>query len=114
VVAKLCRLSRDVAFISGLMDKQVPFIVTELGADADPFMLRLYAALAQKEWALIATHRPRTWRSTGRQRTPSPPYSSSPAQPLCRPERPHAKIGVVVPRWFLLMDARQAFSEVHK
>ena len=39
VVAKLCRLSRDVAFISGLMDKRVPFIVTELGADADPFML---------------------------------------------------------------------------
>ncbi len=29
VVAKLCRLSRDVAFISGLMDKRVPFIVTE-------------------------------------------------------------------------------------
>ena len=54
VVAKLCRLSRDVAFISGLMDKRVPFIVTELGADADPFMLHLYAALAQKERALIA------------------------------------------------------------
>ena len=52
VVAKLCRLSRDVAFISGLMDKRVPFIVTELGADADPFMLHLYAALAQKERAL--------------------------------------------------------------
>ena len=48
------RLSRDVAFISGLMDKRVPFIVTELGADADPFMLHLYAALAQKERALIA------------------------------------------------------------
>jgi hypothetical protein len=30
----------------GLMDKRVPFIVTELGADADPFMLHLYAALA--------------------------------------------------------------------
>jgi hypothetical protein len=33
------------------MDKRVPFIVTELGADADPFMLHLYAALAQKEIA---------------------------------------------------------------
>jgi DNA invertase Pin-like site-specific DNA recombinase len=54
VVAKLCRLSRDVAFISGLMDRRVPFIVAELGADADPFMLHLYAALAQKERALIA------------------------------------------------------------
>jgi hypothetical protein len=33
-VAKLCRLSRDVAFISGLMAHKVPFIVAELGADA--------------------------------------------------------------------------------
>ena len=54
VVAKLCRLSRDVAFISGLMAQHVPFIVTELGADADPFMLHIYAALAEKERALIA------------------------------------------------------------
>jgi DNA invertase Pin-like site-specific DNA recombinase len=54
VVAKLCRLSRDVAFISGLMSQKVPFIVTELGADADPFMLHIYAALAEKERALIA------------------------------------------------------------
>src|SRR6478752_6413432 len=46
VVAKLCRLSRDVAFISGLMAQRVPFIVAELGADADPFMLHIYAALA--------------------------------------------------------------------
>jgi hypothetical protein len=44
VVAKLCRLSRNVAFISGLMAQRVPFIVAELGADADPFMLHIYAA----------------------------------------------------------------------
>ena len=54
VVAKLCRLSRDVAFISGLMSQKVPFIVAELGTDADPFMLHIYAALAQKERALIS------------------------------------------------------------
>src|ERR1700722_3159802 len=54
VGAKLCRLSRDVAFISGLMAQRVPFIVAELGADADPFMLHIYAALAEKERALIA------------------------------------------------------------
>jgi DNA invertase Pin-like site-specific DNA recombinase len=54
VVAKLCRLSRDVAFISGLMAQRVPFIVAELGADADPFMLHIYAALAEKERHLIA------------------------------------------------------------
>lgn len=54
VVAKLDRLSRDVHFISGLMAQKVPFIVAELGADADPFTLHLYAALAQKERELIS------------------------------------------------------------
>jgi hypothetical protein len=38
VVSKLDRLSRDVAFVSGLMAQRVPFIVAELGRDADPFM----------------------------------------------------------------------------
>lgn len=55
LIAKLDRLSRDVAFISGLMAQRVPFIVAELGADADPFMLHLYAALAEKERRLIST-----------------------------------------------------------
>jgi DNA invertase Pin-like site-specific DNA recombinase len=54
LVAKLDRLSRDVHFISGLMAHRVPFIVAELGIDADPFMLHLYAALAEKERALIS------------------------------------------------------------
>ena len=53
-VAKLDRLSRDVHFISGLMTQRVPFVVAELGADADPFMLHLYAALAEKERKLIS------------------------------------------------------------
>jgi DNA invertase Pin-like site-specific DNA recombinase len=53
-VAKLDRLSRDVAFISGLMAKRVPFIVAELGNDVDPFMLHIYAALAEKERRLIS------------------------------------------------------------
>jgi DNA invertase Pin-like site-specific DNA recombinase len=54
VVAKLDRLSRDVAFVAGLMAQRVPFIVAELGRDADPFMLHLYAALAEKERRLIS------------------------------------------------------------
>jgi len=54
VVAKLDRLSRDVAFVAGLMSQRVPFIVAELGANADPFMLHLYAALAEKERAMIS------------------------------------------------------------
>jgi DNA invertase Pin-like site-specific DNA recombinase len=53
-VTKLDRLSRDVHFISGLMAHRVAFVVAELGADVDPFVLHLYAALAEKERALIA------------------------------------------------------------
>ena len=48
------RLSRDVAFVAGLMAQRVPFMVAELGRDADPFMLHLYAALAEKERRLIS------------------------------------------------------------
>jgi DNA invertase Pin-like site-specific DNA recombinase len=36
------------------MSHKTPFIVAELGADADPFMLHLYAALAEKERAMIS------------------------------------------------------------
>jgi DNA invertase Pin-like site-specific DNA recombinase len=54
IVAKLDRLSRDVHFISGLMTHKTPFIVAELGTDADPFMLHLYAALAEKERRVIS------------------------------------------------------------
>jgi DNA invertase Pin-like site-specific DNA recombinase len=54
LVSKLDRLSRDVAFVAGLMAQRVPFIVAELGRDADPFMLHLYAALAEKERRLIS------------------------------------------------------------
>jgi DNA invertase Pin-like site-specific DNA recombinase len=54
LVSKLDRLSRDVAFVAGLMAQKVPFIVAELGRDADPFMLHLYAALAEKERHLIS------------------------------------------------------------
>ena len=54
-VSKLDRLSRDVHFISGLMAHRVPFVVAELGADVDPFVLHLFAALAEKERSLIST-----------------------------------------------------------
>lgn len=53
-VAKLDRLSRDVHFISGLMAHRVPFLVAELGADVDPFVLHLFAALAEKERSMIS------------------------------------------------------------
>jgi len=55
LVSKLDRLSRDVHFISGLMLQRVEFIVTELGKQADPFVLHLFAALAEKERQLISS-----------------------------------------------------------
>lgn len=54
IVSKLDRLSRDVYFISSLMVHRIEFIVTELGRQADPFILHVYAALAQKERSLIS------------------------------------------------------------
>ncbi len=78
IVAKLDRLSRDVAFISGLMASRVPFIVSELGADADPFMLHLYAALAEKERRLIS-ERTRAALATKKQAGTKLGNSSSPA-----------------------------------
>jgi len=54
VVAKLDRLARNVNFISGLMETKVPFIVAAMGMTADPFMLHIYAALAEQERTMIA------------------------------------------------------------
>ena len=53
-MTKLDRLSRDVAFIAGLMAQRVAFVVAELGPDIDPFILHIYAALAEKERAMIS------------------------------------------------------------
>ena len=53
-LAKTTASRGDVAFISGLMAQKVPFIVAELGVDTDPFLLHIYAALAEKERALIS------------------------------------------------------------
>src|SRR5262245_19199561 len=63
---------------SGLMAQCLPFIVAELGRDADPFMLHLYAALAERE------------------RMPSPPVFSPSAchrrpVPVAHRRRPHQR-----------------------
>ena len=54
IVAKLDRLSRNVFFIAGLMQHKIPFIVADLGKDADSFLLHIWASLAEKERALIS------------------------------------------------------------
>jgi hypothetical protein len=44
-------VSRDVAFIAGLMAQRVPFVAAELGDDVDHFMLHIYAALPRRSAA---------------------------------------------------------------
>ena len=53
IVAKLDRLSRDVAFIAGLMAAQVPFQCCDI-PHADPFLLHIYAAVAEQERRMIS------------------------------------------------------------
>jgi|ERR1035437_3900374 DNA invertase Pin-like site-specific DNA recombinase len=48
VIAKLDRLSRNVHFISGLMESNVDFIAVDMPT-ADKFTLHIYAAIAEKE-----------------------------------------------------------------
>ena len=36
------------------MAQRVPFVVAELGANADPFLLHIYAALAEQERRMIS------------------------------------------------------------
>ena len=55
MVAKLDRLSPRCALHLWPDGQRVPFIVTELGTDVDPFMLHIYAALAEKERPLIVS-----------------------------------------------------------
>jgi hypothetical protein len=48
------------------MAQRVPFLVAELGADVDPFVLHLFAALAEKE---ANAHSQAEWMGAGRSRT---------------------------------------------
>jgi len=54
IVSRLDRLSRNVHFISGLMEHRVHFMVAALGRDCDDFTLHIYASLAEQERKLIS------------------------------------------------------------
>jgi DNA invertase Pin-like site-specific DNA recombinase len=54
IVSRLDRLSRNVHFITGLMEHHVHFMVAALGRDCDPFTLHIYASLAEQERKLIS------------------------------------------------------------
>lgn len=53
LVSKLCRLSREVAFISSLMARGVPFYTATHGVDVDTFTLHIHAAVGEQERRLI-------------------------------------------------------------
>jgi DNA invertase Pin-like site-specific DNA recombinase len=53
IIAKLDRLSRNVHFISGLMQTGVEFAVADM-PNADSFQLHIYAALAEQESKMIS------------------------------------------------------------
>jgi hypothetical protein len=54
IVSRLDRLSRNVHFITGLMEHRVHFIVAQLGKDRDDFTLHIYASLAEQERKMIS------------------------------------------------------------
>jgi DNA invertase Pin-like site-specific DNA recombinase len=54
ILAKLDRLSRNVSFIAGLMERKVNFVCSDM-PNATPFMLHVYAAVAEEERRMIAT-----------------------------------------------------------
>jgi len=53
LIAKIDRLSRNLTFISSLMDSQVKFKAVDM-PEADNFTIHIFAALAQKERELIS------------------------------------------------------------
>ena len=54
VIAKLDRLARNVAFIAGLMEEKVEFVCCDMPS-ATPFMLHIYAAVAEEERRMISS-----------------------------------------------------------
>jgi len=54
IVSRLDRLSRNVHFITGLMEHKVHFVVAALGRDCDDFTLHIHASLAEQERKMIS------------------------------------------------------------
>lgn len=54
IVSRLDRLSRNVHFITGLMEHKVHFMVAAFGRDCDDFTLHIYASLAEQERLMMS------------------------------------------------------------
>ena len=72
---------RLIRFVAGLMVRRVPFLVAELGADVDPFMLHVYAALAEKERRMVSE---RTRAALAARTAEAAPRFAANAAPLIR------------------------------
>jgi DNA invertase Pin-like site-specific DNA recombinase len=53
VIARLDRLARNVAFVSNLMERKIDFVACDM-PNATPFMLHIYAAVAEQEARAIS------------------------------------------------------------
>jgi DNA invertase Pin-like site-specific DNA recombinase len=54
IISRLDRLSRNVHFITGLMEHKVHFVVAAFGKDCDHFTLHIYASVAEQERRMIS------------------------------------------------------------
>jgi hypothetical protein len=77
LIARLDRLARNVAFVAGLMESGVPFVAADMPT-ATPFMLHVYAAMAEAEGKAISPDQGRACRRQG---------------PWCEARQPAARAG---------------------
>lgn len=54
IVSRLDLLSRNIHFITGLMEHKVHFVVALFGRDVDDFTLHIYASIGEQERKMIA------------------------------------------------------------
>jgi len=113
IVAKLDRLSRDVHFISGLMAQHVSFIVAELGTDTDPFMLHIYAALAEKERRLIS-ERTKAGLAAAKRRGVKLGGRNAQSEKTAAEAKARAKLLRPILAEFAAMSANQAAAELNR
>ena len=112
-VAKLDRLSRDVAFIASLMAQRVPFIVSALGRNVDPFTLHIYAALAEQERRMIAAYLRRPAGGQGARQAAWFLQRRAGGEERRRRRRPRRRTGTD-PRELSHLSSRAAAAEIER
>ena len=72
------------------MAHRVPFVVAELGPDVDPFILHLFAALAEKERAMISVRTKAALAAAKARGVTLGGHELAKARKSVRPHNPHA------------------------